>query len=171
MVPPPADGSPRRDTVGDGLRRLLLPLALLGSGLVPISAAAAPPTTVKTSMAYVVSPHPDDEFEGWAMVAGRSEQYPVFVVLTHGEETGMCDVAPTDDPAVPALNLRSGERPPRPSPPQPVFSPGCQAARLDSWHHFLDGMGNVNAALDQAPPLVGTFTGEAPPFPTCPRPA
>jgi hypothetical protein len=141
---------------------LLVPLALLATTLTAATtpARAAPPTTAKTSIAYVVSPHPDDELEGWALVAGRTEQYPVFVVLTHGEETGMCNVEPSDDPAVPALNLQTGERTPEPSPPQAPFSDGCQAARLDSWHHFLDGMGNVDTALDQGPPLVGTFTGD-----------
>src|SRR5437660_1693493 len=40
---------------------------------------------------YVVTPHPDNELESWALVANDSGHYIVFVLFTHGEETSFCD--------------------------------------------------------------------------------
>jgi hypothetical protein len=84
------------------------------------------------AMQVVVSPHPDDEMQGWARVAEGPRLFPVFVVMTGGESTGNCDGAA-------GLEEEWGERAPDPLPgPGDQGTERCAAARLDSWHDFLD---------------------------------
>ena len=35
---------------------------------------------------------PDDEFASWSLIEKSSANYPVFIVLTHGEQTGYCAI-------------------------------------------------------------------------------
>ena len=85
-----------------------------------------------TAMQVVVSPHPDDELEGWAKIRTDDDLYTVFVVMTNGEGTANCNGAP-------GLDRRQGERPPRPTPGEKdQKSQTCARARIDSWQHFLD---------------------------------
>ena len=102
---------------------------------------------------YVVVPHPDDEYQAWSLVAERPETYPVFVLLTRGERTALCDGR--------AFQPEHGERPPQPQPFDPDDEERCAAQRVDAWHAFLDGMADLDDTLD-VPEEVGTFEGEAP---------
>jgi hypothetical protein len=102
----------------------------------------APPSS-KSQLQYVVIPHPDDEFEGWSMVEAAASNYPVFILLTHGEGTTFAD-GHGYDPA-------RGERAPQ---PQPFHGPGSlfvHAQRVDSWHQFLDAMAGIDPTLDSPP--------------------
>ena len=115
--------------------------------------AAAPS---KQRIVYIVVPHPDDEFEAWALLEDRPHDYPVFVLCTHGERTGMAGGAGHQ----PAL----GEWTP---PPQPWGEPGSdrvRAQRLNSFAAFLDAMGELDPHL--AGPLVdhGTLPDGPSPF-------
>lgn len=98
-------------------------VALIGGGC----------TSAPEAMQVVVSPHPDDEVQGWAKVReGSDALFTVFVVLTHGEQTGNCNGAT-------GLQRDLGERPPTPMPSAEDKGSGlCGQARLDSWHAFMD---------------------------------
>lgn len=97
-------------------------------------------TTAKRQLQYVLIPHPDDEMQGWSLIEGARDNYPVFVLMTHGEATGSGDGR--------GLDADRGERTPQ---PQPFHGPGSlflHAQRLDSWHTFLDAMAGDDATLD-----------------------
>lgn len=113
----------------------------------------------------VVTPHPDDEVEGWAAIERSADVHTVWLTATRGEGTAYCD------PAAHAGNLdvRLGDVAPDPSPTGPRTA-SCAAARLASWATFLslaDVPDDVaRAALDQdgLPHVPATAT--APPAPT-----
>jgi LmbE family N-acetylglucosaminyl deacetylase len=83
------------------------------------------PASSKQRIVYVVVPHPDDEFEAWALLEDRPHDYPVFVLCTHGERTGMAGGAGHQ----PAL----GEWTP---PPQPWGEPGSDRVRAQRLNSF-----------------------------------
>jgi LmbE family N-acetylglucosaminyl deacetylase len=90
---------------------------------------------------YVVVPHPDDEFEAWALLQDRAGAYPVFVLCTHGERTVAADGR--------AHQPELGEWTPQ---PQPWAGPGSatvRAQRIASFHAFLDAMADVDRHLDR----------------------
>ena len=90
---------------------------------------------------YVVVPHPDDEFEGWALFQDRPHAYLVFVLCTQGEKTTAADGH--------AHQPELGEWTP---PPQPWGGPGSDTVRrqrLASFHAFLDAMAGVDRYLDR----------------------
>lgn len=122
--------------------------ALLVSSAFVAPAFAAPPPEPK--IRYVVSPHPDDDFSGWGMVANDTSHYLVFIVATRGEETSFCDGR--------GLQEDYGERTPQPQPFTGRLTPNCEAQRIDSWHAFLDGMVAVNDNLD-VPVSAGSQDG------------
>lgn len=105
---------------------------------------------MKQQLQYVLIPHPDDEFSAWSLIQNSTENYPVFILLTHGEATGMCDGH--------GLQVDLGERVPQPQPFTGTHTANCGAQRLDSWHAFLDGMAEIDSRLD-SPALVGTVEG------------
>jgi hypothetical protein len=145
-------GAPSR-----ALRALFL---LVAAGLV---AAACGPDVAGSSgqgndadgrrLQYVLVPHPDDEYQGWALVAERSETYPVFILLTHGERTVMCDGR--------GFHPEHGERAPQPQPFVADDRARCAAQRLDTWHAFLDAMAALDDTLD-VPGEEATITGAPP---------
>ena len=105
---------------------------------------------------YVVVPHPDDEFEAWALVQDRAGAYPVFVLCTHGERT----VAADGHAHQPEL----GEWTPQ---PQPWAGPGSdtvRAQRVGSFHAFLDAMADVDRHLDRDLTDLGTLADGPSPF-------
>jgi hypothetical protein len=110
--------------------------------------------TAKRQLQYVLIPHPDDELQGWSLVEGAQDNYPVFVLLTHGEGTAMGDGH--------GLDVAAGERTPQPQPFHGPRSAFLHAQRLDSWHAFLDAMAGVDPTLD-IPHFHGHLTGAAPP--------
>ena len=96
--------------------------------------------TTKVQIQYVVIPHPDDEFGAWSLIEGATNNYPVFVLLTHGEATVMGTGT--------GLQADLGERPPQPQPFHGKGSLFLHAQRLDSWHTFLNRMADLDATLD-----------------------
>ena len=93
-----------------------------------------------TELVYVVVPHPDDELQAWSLLEGRADQYPVFVLCTHGERTVYADGR--------GHQPELGERTPLPQPWGARGSATVRAQRLGSFTAFLDGV----AALDRDPP-------------------
>ena len=91
---------------------------------------------------YVVVPHPDDELEAWSLLEDRPDQYPVFVLCTHGEQTVYADGQ--------GHSPELGERTPQPQPWGGRGSPTVRAQRLDSFTAFLDGVAALDAHLDAA---------------------
>lgn len=92
----------------------------------------APGSPRERRLQYVVIPHPDDEFGAWALVADRPDSYPVFLLCTHGEATGMGDGR--------GYQGELGEWLPQPQPWAGPHTPTLRAQRLHSWHAFLDAM-------------------------------
>ena len=93
-------------------------------------------------LVYVVVPHPDDELQAWSLLEDRADQYPVFVLCTHGEQTVYADGR--------GHQPELGERTPL---PQPWGAPGSatvRAQRLGSFTAFLDGVAALDAHLDAA---------------------
>ena len=105
---------------------------------------------MKQRLQYVLVPHPDDEFSAWSLIQDSTENYPVFVLLTHGEATGMCDGH--------GLQVDLGERVPQPQPFTGMYTKNCAAQRLDSWHAFLDAIAEIDSSLD-SPAFVGQVAG------------
>jgi hypothetical protein len=100
-------------------------------------------TAPKSQLQYVLIPHPDDEFAAWSMIEGAADNYPVFILLTHGEATAFADGH--------GLQVGLGERVPQPQPFHGPHSLFAHAQRLDSWHAFLDRMAALDATLDSPP--------------------
>ena len=90
------------------------------------------PGAAPSQLLYVVVPHPDDEFSAWALLEASPDSYPVFVLCTQGERTGMADGR--------GCQPELGEWVP---PPQPWGEPGSTTVRLQrlaSFAAFLDAM-------------------------------
>lgn len=121
--------------------------------------ATAPPSTIVGALApnltirYVVTPHPDDEFEAWSMV-DESLHYTVFILLTRGENSGFCNGAGISTEVV-GDQARLAERIPF---PQPFQGPGqvCAQQRIDAWSSFLNEMSSADSAVD-LPTYLGEF--------------
>lgn len=107
----------------------------------------APLRTAKTGIVYVVVPHPDDEFEAWALLEDRADVYPVFVLCTHGERTGMADGRGAQ-PELGELLPPGGETGQWGEPGSALL----RAQRLASFDAFLHAMGVLDPHL--AGPLV-----------------
>lgn len=116
-----------------------------------IPPAGAVPT-IKSQIQYVVVPHPDDEAESWAMIANSSANYPVFILLTHGDHSSFCQAGTWRTQSYEAT---AGELPPIPEPVENDLAT-CDLARMNSWHGFLDQMAVVDPYLD-VPAPVGTL--------------
>lgn len=107
-------------------------------------------------LVYVVVPHPDDEFQAWALLEGSPSAYPVFVLCTHGEMTVAADGS--------AHQPELGEWTP---PPQPWGGPGSDAVRrqrLNSFSAFLDAVGRREPAYGDDLVDHGTLTDGPSPF-------
>ncbi len=104
----------------------------------------------KERIRYVLIPHPDDEFSAWSLIGNRPDLYPVFVLLTQGENTSFCDGR--------GLQADKGERIPLPQPFTGAGTDNCRRQRLDAWHAFLDAMAAVDDGLD-VPPYAGLVDG------------
>lgn len=119
----------------------------------PIGEIADPLSgTAKRQIQYVVTAHPDDEMASWSLVEKSSDNYPVFIVLTQGEQTAYCTPGAREN-WQPSL----GEA--RPAPTLPYVGRGsraCKDARIASWHRFLDAMADGDRELSKAPPLRRT---------------
>jgi hypothetical protein len=117
------------------------PWYVAGAALLVLALAALAVTRLgddgSRAIQLVVSPHPDDEVQGWARISRGEGLYTVFMVMTGGESTGNCDGAPN-------LQEEWGERAPDPMPgPAGRGTDLCAAARIDSWHAFLDATSDM----------------------------
>jgi hypothetical protein len=109
--------------------------------------------TKKKTIDYFVQAHPDDEIAGWSLIQRSGDRYPVFIMLTQGEETSYCN------PSGRAGNERElGEAAPPGNAYEGKWSRGCREARVQSWHRFLDAMADYDPSLSK-PPFRGTFSG------------
>lgn len=152
-------------------------LASLGAAtLVNATTASA---AGKTQIMYVVSPHPDDVFESWSLVANSASNYPVFITMTQGESTNYCSGNKTFA-YYPTFDTSTEE--------------GCKGARMASLNNWLDdasaqdpylnefvrgeqsGSGyNMVKTVKTAPtggtdsgaPTISTMTGCSPSFSSC----
>ena len=122
------------------------------------------PADGERGLQYVVIPHPDDEYQAWSLVTDRTDAYPVFLLLTQGEAAGACDGR--------AFQPEHGERAPSPQ-PFDADDPGrCAEQRVDAWHAFLDGMAELEPALEPDPGSPRSRTGtveDGEPTPANPR--
>ncbi|QBI20701.1 hypothetical protein ER308_14785 [Egibacter rhizosphaerae] len=153
-MPPPAAAS-RRATLRAG-GALVAAVLLAGCGWWAGSVREPPdapaPAAGERGLQYVVIAHPDDEYQGWGLIGGRDDTYPVFLLLTRGEVTGRCDGE--------AFQPERGERPPEPQPFDPTDVARCAEQRVDSWHAFLDGIAELEDGLDPEPEAQGRLEGE-----------
>lgn len=119
--------------------------AAMAAAVVSGLALAPSPTGPASGAVFVVVPHPDDEFQVWSLI----EQYTVFVVLTHGEQTEYCEPSEYETSAQPGLE--------RPAEPLPAgrWSPECSEARQNSLLRYLGDMSASDARIpgDFAPPV------------------
>lgn len=106
-------------------------------------------TNVRT-VQYIVSPHPDDEGSTWSLWYQNPNIYPVFIIMTHGESTSMCDGK--------GYEAGTGERKPSPDGFWGKGTPQCEAQRIDSWNWFL------NQTAPGTVPSAQTVTGIATPL-------
>jgi hypothetical protein len=99
-------------------------------------------------MTVIVVPHPDDEFQTWSLVENTPNEYKVFVVLTHGEETQFCD------PDGYRRGLQAGLEPiPTPT-PEGKRTLSCEQARMSSLRNYLRHM------MESDPTIPGRFGAE-----------
>jgi hypothetical protein len=122
----------------------LASVAVMGAS--PACAVVAP-----VQMSYVVSPHPDDEWQMWSLIENSSDNYKVFITLTRGEQSTYCAAPYTGNP------------PSVPNPyPNGKWSATCEEARLNSWLGFFTQM----SATDPSIPGDWVAQGEKGPFPS-----
>jgi hypothetical protein len=144
------------------MSRIGLALALVGVVVVTEPGAAHAISTTKTEIQYIVSPHPDDVFEGWSLVQDSSANYPVFISLTKGESTGFCTNPGLTVPGYGTFDTTTVQ--------------GCKDARIASLNSWLDKQSDADAYLndyvagsganmvryDLTAPAGGTDTSGAP---------
>lgn len=136
---------------------IALALTLPGSGATdPKESHNEAPASTIIHVSYVVSPHPDDEFQGWSLVEQSPDNYKVFIVLTHGEQSGYCE------PDGYARSYQPGlERPATPE-PRGRWSPECGKARITAQVNYLNDM----ALGDSTLPGDLQYQGVRAPFPS-----
>lgn len=106
--------------------------------------ARAAPSTNRDYITYVVLPHPDDETFIWSSVQNNTNMYPVFIVLTEGEQSAFCDLH--------GLDKSQGEEDPRDywgdNGPWQRWSDNCETARKNSFRTFLQGIEQFDSTLE-----------------------
>lgn len=135
-------------------RRLGLLLAG-AAALVTACAGASAQSEEPREVAYVLVPHPDDEFQAWSLVEDSPHRYTVFVLLTEGEQTGFCE------PEGYAVGHQPDVEPAAQPVPVGKWSPECSEARLHSWRGFFEDM----SAADPSVPGRFEELGRKGPFP------
>lgn len=95
-----------------------LATVLTATGITAAPAAAV--TAAPKHVSYVAIPHPDDEWQTWALVENSTSNYKVFVLMTRGEQTGYC---------------------------QPRWTAECAGSRVQSFLDYLDRMGAADPSI------------------------
>ncbi len=111
----------------------------------------------QTRLQLVVTPHPDDELEGWSQIDRSPGVHTVWLVMTHGEGTAYCDPGAHAANSSPGL----GEIPPEPA-PEGSRTPSCGAARLASWTTFLAQADVPDEVARAGPPDLPASATSAP---------
>ncbi|WP_370328380.1 hypothetical protein [Euzebya sp.] len=109
-------------------------------------------TTTKSQITYVVFAHPDDEYASWALIHKSTANYPVFCMLTRGEQSGHC----------PAPNYQAGEKQHPSLLPAPKGTTECATARINSFRDFHGAMASIDSTLEDPvlnPQRQGPRTG------------
>jgi hypothetical protein len=113
-------------------------LVFIVTGGMGLAQAATPEQRVMT---IIVIPHPDDEFQTWSLVENTPNDYKVFVVMTHGEETQFCH------PDGLQRSLQDGLVP-APTPlPEGQWTSSCAQARMSSLRDFLRQMAESDPTI------------------------
>ncbi|GAB3174899.1 hypothetical protein GCM10027059_47760 [Myceligenerans halotolerans] len=155
MTVPQAPGNQpsRHVTRALGWVALLVVVTLTCVGAVTVAAATA---TGTERILYALVPHPDDEFELWSFVEDDAATFPVFLVLTRGEQTQFCGRA-----------FAKGWQPdlePEPSTrPTGKWTGECRTARVDSLLSYMAGMSAEDPTIPGefgTPRTVGPFPDE-----------
>jgi hypothetical protein len=149
---------------------LMLTAALASScGLPEEETSPALSTTAQaatpTQLSYVLFPHPDDEYEGWALIDNSTSNYKVFIMMTRGEETSGCLPASAgiggphwyEGPNSPVGRPDYNERMPVPNPWAGKWTSQCRQARVEAFRTFLETMAASDVSLPRAPTSRGTF--------------
>lgn len=97
-----------------------------------------PVATSKQQITYIVFAHADDEYSAWSLIHKSTANYPVFCMLTRGEQTSYCPMPAHQQP---------GEKE-RPELPASKGSTNCVNARLNSFRDFLGNMAAADATLE-----------------------
>ena len=124
-----------------------------------------PPFSKKQYLTYIAIPHPDDEYGAWGLIEGREAQYSVFVLMTHGEQTGACSSPSDGTGGGPYWYQGPGGPVGQPNYGEAVYgnpwvgrwTQECSDARLHGWHRMLDQMALLDSTLPYAPELVGRY--------------
>jgi len=120
-----------------------------------VGALAGVHTPSETAAIIYLNPHPDDEYQHWALLENRADIVSIVVLLTRGEQTAFCEAD------VLLLGWQEGLEPaPRPL-PKGRFSDSCAEARVNAFTAYFRDM----ADSDETVP--GRF---APPTTTAPLP-
>jgi hypothetical protein len=133
LVPWRAWSAPSKRSFGVLVRTVLVLVTALAAGIFTgLATRDGLGDNDLAAIQIVISPHPDDELQGWAKLVDDDQVFTVFVLMSRGEATSHCNGAK-------GLDRRWGERPPSPLPSQgDRGTERCASARLDSWHAFLD---------------------------------
>jgi hypothetical protein len=103
---------------------------------------------------YAVIPHPDDEFQIWSLVEDSANVFPVFVVLTQGDQTSYCT------PEGYATGWQPGTEPPAVVEPTGRWTPACSRSRAASLVGYLTAMSQQDASVPgdfEPAQIVGPF--------------
>jgi len=121
-------GMSKLRTIGASILAALLLFVLL-----PTTASAA--TVSLQNISYVVAPHPDDEWQTWALVENSPANYKVFILGTKGEESGFC------------VTPREGTHPDPVPTPTGKWTTSCAQARINSFLTFTKKMSQSDPSI------------------------
>lgn len=121
----------------------LVVILVLLVGTVTFSIFIAQQKSTPKQISYIALPHPDDEFQAWSLLEHTPENYKVFILMTHGEQTRYCDQD--------ALGISHGGK----------WSDQCERDRVGSFVKFFHQM----SLSDSTIPGDFEYLGFKGPFP------
>lgn len=103
--------------------------------LIPLGATSAQASANPQQVSYVVIPHPDDEWQTWALIENSTANYKVFIIATEGDQTGYCP------------KPFKGKFPDPTPIPNAKWTADCSQARINSWLDFTTRMSKTDPAV------------------------
>jgi hypothetical protein len=103
---------------------------------------------------YAVVPHADDEFQVWSFVEDSTNVFPVFLVMTQGDQTGYCT------PDGYAKGWQPAAEPAAAVEPTGKWTSACSRSRAASLVDYLAAMSRRDPSVPGdfgAPRVVGPF--------------